>query len=1324
MRRIDRGSDWGSDRESDRGLPLSLPPAGRNSLRLNRCEGRFLFCVLCLGLLVAAIAGCGSTVGSQTKADAISITNANGVTEQVTTLALASSVNLSMTPQDDRASAGVDWTVTCAGNPVTGSTTNGACGTLAAAHTIDGGTNTYTAPSVVPINAAITITATVTSDPSQSSSVSLTIVGLPIGVRLGSLTTNSPEVDTTLSVSATVSNDPTYAGVIFTATCGLSACGSFNPVTPPLTLAAQTSFSSAYTAPAEIPTGGAVTITATSLADTTKSASATLTITTPPQPVPVTVSVLPANIYVETTGSARIVSLTAIVGNDTAAAGVDWSVSCSASNCGSITPHTASGAAATYVGPTTVPSSGTVTITAASTTNPAVSATSTADIVTTAPIAVTMSSAPPTTITAGSEAALTATVTGDANNLGVNWTASCGSAGACGSFNPPSAHTASGGQIVYTAPTTVPTGSVVTITASSPAATPANPAIAVITILAPSPSVTLTQAPPAKMTALTQAQVSATVKNDVSPGGVTWSVHCGNTVPGGCGWVLPSQTASGVAATYTAPPAATTGTSVTITATSVADTNSSASSSAIAITPSTTLSVNFISSLPSQVETNATVNLTAAVANDRTNAGIDWQVCASGCGFFTVKPAIPAIPATATTPYIPAVPAVTATTVSAWPNGLSIPYTAPSQSPSSGVVAVAASAHANSAAANSGTIAISTGPTGPALNGVVQAGSQPVAGASVGLYAAGTSGYASASSQIATATTDKNGSFTVPAGYTCPAASSQVYLVATGGSVGTNTANPNLALMTALGSCSNLSSSSVVVNEVTTIGSVYATAPFAANDALTGNSSYFYLGTSSGNLSGLANAFAAVNNLVNISTGQANFVTPVGNAATPYVEINTLADMLNACTATSGGAEGDGSACGILFAATDLLGTGTYNGSIAPSDTLQAAFNIAQHPVSNYGYFLGKTQPLVLPASSSPFQPVLPALPNDWSISLNYTGGGGLSAASTVASFAIDASGDLWITDTTAGSVIEWNAVGAALSPSTGFAAGGGPIAMDANGNVWISGNGVLTELTNLGALAPGSPFGGVAGGGSDMAIDAQGNFWIANGGGVSEFSSFGAELSPAGGFTYSDISSIDAVVVDSSNNVWVGDHAANNTASVAELTDPGGQFVTGVGITNGPVLAQMAADHAGHVWVNDGNEVCQVPPYGGEGTTLIPTCWAEENNAGQSGSYLNFYNGGGVALDGAGTAWIASQGGGSLSLSPGVLPIIPSALNSGGISSPALLISSSLTAGPLRIAVDGSGNVWVLLANNTVTEYVSAATPAVTPVALAVKSNKLGSEP
>ncbi len=122
---------------------------------------------------------------------------------------------------------------------------------------------------------------------------------------------------------------------------------------------------------------------------------------------------------------------------------------------------------------------------------------------------------------------------------------------------------------------------------------------------------------------------------------------------------------------------------------------------------------------------------------------------------------------------------MTATTVKAWPNGLPIPYTAPAASAS---VTVTATAHTDSTISTTATIAVTGGSAGPALNGAVQAGTQPVAGASVALYAAGTSGYASASTLVYApggspfVYTDSNGNFTIPSGYTCAQPGSQVYL--------------------------------------------------------------------------------------------------------------------------------------------------------------------------------------------------------------------------------------------------------------------------------------------------------------------------------------------------------------------------------------------------------------------------------------------------------------------------------------------------------------------------------------------------------------------
>jgi hypothetical protein len=108
------------------------------------------------------------------------------------------------------------------------------------------------------------------------------------------------------------------------------------------------------------------------------------------------------------------------------------------------------------------------------------------------------------------------------------------------------------------------------------------------------------------------------------------------------------------------------------------------------------------------------------------------------------------------------------------------------------------------------------------------------------------------------------GSFTITGDYTCPSASTLVYLTATGGNPGmtSGTNNSALVLVAALGQCGSLSSSTVIaVNEVTTVASVYALAQFTSTS---GN-----IGAPSSNSTGIASAFANVNNMVNTSTGAA-----------------------------------------------------------------------------------------------------------------------------------------------------------------------------------------------------------------------------------------------------------------------------------------------------------------------------------------------------------------------------------------------------------------------------------------------------------------------
>src|SRR5438445_4103263 len=68
----------------------------------------------------------------------------------------------------------------------------------------------------------------------------------------------------------------------------------------------------------------------------------------------------------------------------------------------------------------------------------------------------------------------------------------------------------------------------------------------------------------------------------------------------------------------------------------------------------------------------------------------------------------------------------------------------------------------------------------------VHGGQQPVSGATLQLYAVGTTGDGSAATALLTqaVTSDANGNFDITGAYTCPSASTLVYITATGGNPG------------------------------------------------------------------------------------------------------------------------------------------------------------------------------------------------------------------------------------------------------------------------------------------------------------------------------------------------------------------------------------------------------------------------------------------------------------------------------------------------------------------------------------------------------------
>ncbi len=452
------------------------------------------------------------------------------------------------TELNDASGKGVTWTVSC---------TASQCGTVSPTATASGVATTYTAPSAPPASdVTITVKATSVADGSKSGSASITFSAITVSV---SQTTAVVQAGQTLQISGSANNDPSGQGVSW----------SISPTSGAGTLSNANNNDVTYNAPATPPTTDlTLTVTATSLADTTKSASVTITVPS------VTVSVTASANSVIAGGT--VPNIFAIVGHDPSNKGVTWNVSCSPGPCGSVTlTATPSGAATTYIAPSTPPSADLqVTITAVSVAKPTASASVTITV-----LAISVSvTAPASTVPAGGAVPnIVATVNNDPSHQGVTWAIlPCGVA-QCGSLSANASP--SGAPISYTAPTTPPASDLgVTIVATSASDTGQTGAIG-ITVLAITISISPTSAliPVNAISSLNKTPFTAKVSNDASNQGASWTLTQGTTPCSAavCGTLkfplttgcTPSCTPNDYAAPATVPASA----SVTLTATSVAD---------------------------------------------------------------------------------------------------------------------------------------------------------------------------------------------------------------------------------------------------------------------------------------------------------------------------------------------------------------------------------------------------------------------------------------------------------------------------------------------------------------------------------------------------------------------------------------------------------------------------------------------------------------------------------------------------------------------------------------------------------------------------------
>ena len=642
---------------------------------------------------------------------------------------------------------------------------------------------------------------------------------------------------------------------------------------------------------------------------------------------------------------------------------------------------------------------------------------------------------------------------------------------------------------------------------------------------------------------------------------------------------------------------------------------------------------------------------------------------------------------------------------------------------SGGVLTGANQAATQSSGSSSGSNSTGGGTAGAVLNGTVHGGQQPIVGAHVHLFAVNTTGYggpgiaaSSSNASISLLTTgsgtdsageyvatDGNGNFTITGDYTCTAGQ-QVYLYAVGGNPGAGT-NSAAGLMAALGTCPAAktfpSTTFITMNEVSTVAAAYAFAGFAT-DATHVSSS----GTAAAK-AGLANAFINAAILETLSTGVANATPPpgvgyfAGGGSVPQTTVNALGNILAACVNSTGPGS---TPCSTLLA--DAGGTTT------PTDTATAAINIAHNPAANVTALYG------LSSADVEFAPALTAQPSDFTLVVFFYAGTPGSGPMVG-----DASGNMWWSDTVVDLV---NHEGYDPTPSnmingnTGYKVPYFPtaIALDINGDLWSvnATNGSvaasLNELSPTGVTGSGSPFTGLGiTNPTGLALDGSSNAWITNTspGAVIKATSAGGL---SGTFTGSGISSPQAIAIDASGNAWIADTSAVVELSSTGTAMSGSSGYTGIGL-NSPKA--IAIDHAGNVWVANG---------GGNNVIVISnTGGAVSGTSGYTAASLSQPNA--ITLDGAGNAWVKGIGVGQFAGNYTITELS----NSGTVLSGANGYLSTSAGG---IAIDESGDVWtnyafvqILFSTKWyVEEIVGAATPVVTPLAVGVKNNSLGTRP
>jgi YVTN family beta-propeller protein len=188
--------------------------------------------------------------------------------------------------------------------------------------------------------------------------------------------------------------------------------------------------------------------------------------------------------------------------------------------------------------------------------------------------------------------------------------------------------------------------------------------------------------------------------------------------------------------------------------------------------------------------------------------------------------------------------------------------------------------------------------------------------------------------------------------------------------------------------------------------------------------------------------------------------------------------------------------------------------------------------------------------------------------SVTVTSAGPFTVGSEPYGIAIDASGNVWVSNFGSNTVTELSPAGTVLNTVT---VGTGPqgIAIDPSGNVWVANSGSNTvTVINPSAIQPATTIYQVGNGPHSVAIETTGNVWVSNFGSTANPGKTVTELVFNGGntlqrtLTFAVGGNPEGIAIDFLGNVWVTNYFA------ATLTE-------WLGATTGPHFSP----YAGPIW-------------------------------------------------------------------------------------------------------------------------------------------------